>query len=339
LWYDQTGGFVTGVAVANMTAASASIPVTVRDDAGNVLATSTLPTLNAYGHTSFLLTDPAYFPATAGGRGTIELQVPAGGQIAALAFRAALGTLSTIPSLANSGSAGAPGTLATVGAMSHLATAGGWQTTFMLINMGTAASQTRLALFDDNGDPFATPLCLPQTSSSSAVQASEWDQPVAAGAALVVETCATGATSQEGWAQLQTNGNLTGFARFDWTTAQGLQEALVPLESRTPNSFVLWYDQTGGFVTGVAVANMTAASASIPVTVRDDAGNVLATSTLPTLNAYGHTSFLLTDAAYFPATAGKRGTIELQVPAGGQIGTLAFRAALGTLSTIPAMVK
>ena len=84
---------------------------------------------------------------------------------------------------------------------------------------------------------------------------------------------------------------------------------------------------------------MSASSANVAVTVRDDTGAVLASNTLATLSPYGHTAFLLTDPGYYPITAGKRGTIEFKVPAGGQIGTLAFRAALGTLSTIPAMVK
>jgi hypothetical protein len=41
-----------------------------------------------------------HYPATAQGRGTIEFDTPAGGQIATLAFRASTaGTLSTAPSM------------------------------------------------------------------------------------------------------------------------------------------------------------------------------------------------------------------------------------------------
>ena len=81
---------------------------------------------------------------------------------------------------------------------------------------------------------------------------------------------------------------------------------------------------------------MAAADASIAVTVRDDAGTVIATDNL-SVSAYGHKSFLVGDQ--YPAAASKRGTIEFRVPPGGQIATLAFRAALGTLSTIPSMAK
>jgi len=50
----------------------------------------------------------------------------------------------------------------------------------------------------------------------------------------------------------------------------------------------------------------------IAVTVRDDAGNLLVTNTLPTLNPYGHTSFMLADLADYPSTAGKIGTVEFK---------------------------
>jgi hypothetical protein len=116
-----------------------------------------------------------------------------------------------------------------------------------------------------------------------------------------------------------------------------VQEAVVPLESRSPSSFVLYYDQTGGFATGVAVANVVGQSASVAVTVRDDTGTAIGSETLP-FSSYGHIAYLLTD--HYPATAQGRGTIEFKTPPGGQIATLGLRAGLaGTLSTIPAMIK
>ncbi len=231
------------------------------------------------------------------------------------------------------------GSLTTIGAIPHMSIAGGWQTSIMLVNLGTSSAQARLNFFDDNGAAMLDPLSFPQAPLSGTFLAAQLERTIAPNAAVVIQTCGTGVNAFASWAQLQSNGSITAFARFTWNTGQGPQEAVVPLESRTPNSFVLWYDQSDGFVTGMAVANMAAASASVAVTVRDDTGTVLASSTLPTLNPYGHTSFLLTDPAYYPVTAGKRGTVEFKVPSGGQIATLAFRAALGTLSTVPAMVK
>ena len=58
-----------------------------------------------------------------------------------------------------------------------------------------------------------------------------------------------------GSAQLTTTGNISGFEIFRWTTFG--QEASVPLETRTPNSFVLVFDDTNGLTTGVALANLS----------------------------------------------------------------------------------
>jgi hypothetical protein len=227
--------------------------------------------------------------------------------------------------------------LTTVGAMPHVATAGGWQTAIMLINLGTATAQARLNFFDDSGAGVLEPVCFPQAPLGGTFLAQQLERTIAPGAAVVIQTCGAGDQAVSSWAQLQSNGGITGFARFNWTVGTGVQEAVVPLETRNPSSFVLWYDHTDGFATGMAVANMAAAAANVAVTVRDDTGAVLATDNLPFL-VHGHKAFMVGDK--YPATALKRGTVEFQVPAGGQIGTLAFRAsAAGTLSTIPSIAK
>ncbi|MGD0499380.1 MAG: hypothetical protein ABSC23_13190, partial [Bryobacteraceae bacterium] len=318
----------------NVTGAGGNVQATVRDDSGALVGTTKTLHLNAYGHQAFMLTD--HFAATGQKRGTIEFTPPAGGQIAPLAFRASTaGILSTIPSMIQPSAT--PDTMTTMGAMAHLATAGGWQTAVVLVNLGVTAAQARLSFFDDSGASLSLPLCFPQTPSASSVTAAELQQRIAPGAALVVQTCATGEIAIGSWAQLQSDGSVTGFARFNWTAGTGVQEAVVPLESRNPSSFVLWYDNAGGFGTGMALANVTGSGGNVLVTVRADSGAVVGTETLP-LSAYGHTAFMLTD--HCAATGQGRGTVEFQTPAGGQIAALAFRASTaGILSTIPATVK
>ncbi len=236
--------------------------------------------------------------------------------------------------------------MAFVGAMPHFADGGGWQTSIMLINNGTTTAQARLNFFDDNGASYVGPVCFPQAPLGGVFLAGQLERTIAPGAAVVVQTCSPGSAALGGWAQLQSNGGITAFARFTWAINGAVPEAVVPLESRTPNAFVLWFDQSDGSVTGIAVANVSAKSATIPVIVRDDTGAVIAQGSLPTsspdghtLNPDGHTAFGLTASTAFPVTAGKRGTVEFDVPTGGQIATLAFRATIGTLSTIPALVK
>jgi hypothetical protein len=252
------------------------------------------------------------------------------------AWRTATLTLAGLAFVAEQSSATVNG-LTPAGAMPQVATAGGWQTSIVLVNLGTTSAQARLNFFDDNGAAMLEPLCFPEAPLAGTFLAPQLERTVAPGAALLIQTCGTGVNGISSWAQLQSNGSITSFARFNWTMGAVAQEAVVPLESRNPSSFVLYYDQTGGFATGVALANAVGQSASVAVTVRDDTGAVIGSETL-SLPAYGHTAYMATD--HYPATAQGRGTIELKTPAGGQIATLAFRASTaGTLSTIPAMVK
>jgi hypothetical protein len=81
-----------------------------------------------------------------------------------------------------------------------------------------------------------------------------------------------------GSAQLTTSGNVSGFEIFRWTSFG--QEASVPLETRTPNSFVLVFDDTAGLTTGVALANQNAAPANVTAKIYDDAGALLQTTSI-----------------------------------------------------------
>jgi hypothetical protein len=89
---------------------------------------------------------------------------------------------------------------------------------------------------------------------------------------------------------------------------------------------LLVYDNTSDLSIGVALANVSGQPANVPVILRDDTGATLGTSMI-SLVADGHTIFLLADpTSGFPATAGKRGTVEFDTPAGGQISLVGLRA-------------
>ena len=143
-----------------------------------------------------------------------------------------------------------------------------------------------------------------------------------------------------GSAQLAAAGAVDGFAIFH--LIPGAQEAVVPLETRNANSYLLAFDNTGGVSLGVAVENVSSQPAVIPVVIRDDTGIVIGTPGATIfLAGNGHYSFVL--STLYPATAAKRGTIEFDTPAGGQISVLGIRTTpLGTtttLTTIPALAS
>ena len=90
-------------------------------------------------------------------------------------------------------------------------------------------------------------------------------QALAAGATLLVQS--SGAPLLlTGSARTSTTGNVGGFVIFRHNN----QEAVVPLESRNANVYILAFDNTNGTATGVAVDSVAAYPINIPVVVRDD---------------------------------------------------------------------
>jgi hypothetical protein len=335
LAFDNTAGLALGVALANISGQTASIPVIIRSDTGTVIsAPGTAISLVGNGHTSFVLADAVHgFPVTANIRGTIEFDTPTGGRISVLGLRFTPpnNALTTIPAIANVGTNG--------GSIAHLATGNGWQTTFVLVNVGSSAAQVNLKFFDDNGSPLSLPLSYPQIGGGSANVAPVVNQVLAAGATLIVESAApeSDPAPTVGSAQLTSNGNVGGFVIFRYNLDG--QEAVVPLENRNANAYILAFDNTGDISTGIAINSVATQVVNIPVTVRDVTGAQIATDTI-TLNPNGHLSFTLGSGKY-SATLGIRGTIEFDTPANAQIGVLGIRipAAAHTFTTLPALAK
>jgi len=333
LAFDNTGGVVLGVAVENVSALPAVIPIVIRDDTGTVIsAAGTTITLAGNGHTSFVVS--TQYPGTISLRGTIEFDTPAGGQIAVLGIRTTpLGTsntLTTIPPLANVGVTG--------GSIAHLTTGNGWQTTFVLVNTGASAATAHLKFFADTGSPLSLPLSFPQVTGGTSTDAATVDRLLPAGATLIVQSTKPLADPAPtiGSAQLTTDGNIGGFVIFRYNPNG--QEAVVPLESRTASAYVIAFDNTSNTATGIAINSVSAQAVNVPVVVRDSSGAQIATDSI-SLAANGHLSFTLATDKY-PSTGNIRGTIEFDTPAGTQMGALGIRIPVThTFTTLPALAR
>jgi len=95
--------------------------------------------------------------------------------------------------------------------------------------------------------------------------------------------------------------NVSGFVIFRYNT--NVQDAVVPLESRGENTYVIPFRQTSGTATGIAISAVSSGAVNVPVTLRSDTGAMLAPGTGSiTLAANAHTSFVL--SAFFPQTVG-----------------------------------
>ena len=78
------------------------------------------------------------------------------------------------------------GTVVYSGSMAHLASGGGWKTTIILTNNGSASAQARLNFFDENGLALMLPLTFPQglpSASNSTVNTT-----LSPGAEFIVES-------------------------------------------------------------------------------------------------------------------------------------------------------
>jgi hypothetical protein len=325
LAFDNTGALATGVALSVTFQQAQDVGVVIRDATGAQIGTDTI-TLPASGHTSFMLFQK--YPVTIGIRGTIQFTRGAAGQITVLGLRANGAALTTLPVLGNVGTSG--------GSISHVTYNGGFTSSIFVVNTGTSSAPFTLSFFGENGSPLSVPLLLPESGTSETTAA--LTNTLAPGAMLLIETQAQDAmTGVSGSAQLTTTGNISAFEIFRWTTFG--QEASVPLETRTPASYVLVFDNTGGLTTGVALANGSTAAAAVTVNIYDDLGTLLQTGTI-NLSGHAHTSFLLPDAARFPISANQRGLVEFVVPQGAQISAIGLRATgNGTLTTIPVLTR
>ncbi len=235
-----------------------------------------------------------------------------------------------------------------IGSLAHLAAQENWTTAFTLVDKGNSPATARLSFLGDAMDPsgngpLAVSLAFPQTAGVSLpLQAVSIDRTLAANSSLIVDTA--GAQTPPvlvGSAQLSASGAVDGFAIFHQIVTT--QEAVVPLETRNAPSYLLAFDNTNGLVMGVALVNVSAANAVIPVIIRDETGVVIsAPSASIALGGNGHVSFVLSDAASgFSVTANRRGTIEFDTPAGGQISVLGLRFTPpnNALTTIPALAN
>jgi M6 family metalloprotease-like protein len=331
LAFDNSGGVSTGVALANLASSPVIILLTFQDETGSAISGAQL-NLPAHGHASFMLADR--YPVTAGRRGIAVFITPDGGQISVLGLRAAptgagAFAMTTIPVLS--------GPAAGNGVLSQVVSGGGWQTTFVLVNIGTIPSQAQLSFFDGSGAPLSLPLAFPQPGAST--MASSITETLAGRSSVTIAAPDTG-TPLAGWAELTTSGDVGAVAILRYNPSG--QEAGVPLETRNANSYFLVFDNTGGVATGVAIANVSTAAANLSVVLRDDSGNLLGNA-LISLPPRGHASFMLTERYAF--TEGKRGTVEFDAPSGGQISLLGLRAAPAAsadsffLTTIPVLAQ
>jgi hypothetical protein len=290
--FDNTPGFATGVAFAVPGQQAATISGSFLDDTGAPIADASKVNVAKQGHDAEVMGGPTFFPATAGKRGAAHFS--AGTNIFGLGIRANGKAFTTIEALS--------GVTAATKVIAHIASGGGWKTTFLLVNTSAAAAQFTLDFFGNDGSAQPLPLDTGTTVSTLTGM-------IPAGGLHIVKATNTGAMTTSGWAQLTVTGPISGTAIFGLETAgQPDSEAAVPFVIAGSKELFMPFDYSAGYSTGIAFANPNPAVATVTVKFYDETGNKLGSGQVQIL-ANGHASAVL--VSLLASITGQRGLVFL----------------------------
>jgi hypothetical protein len=199
----------------------------------------------------------------------------------------------------------------------HFIDGADWQTAITVINLENYPTAFDVLFMQDNGSDLYAPIKGVGTFRGLHVT-------LGTAESLTFETAGTAPQLSSGWALLsQSNTDSVGMFAIFRQSPDGVQpqEAVVPAVNQFNSHFVLPFDNSGSFVTGVALANPTLNRVSIPVNIRDESGHII-DSQYFALGPYSHTAFVLPST--WTSTAGKRGTAEF-LTSGFGVGALGLR--------------
>jgi len=293
--FDETT-FDTAVAVLNPTSTDTTVSITVRDEQGSLIGTSSLP-LGAMKREAFLLRDRAELATMRGKRGSADFTVSSGAvSVLGLRFKG-LSFTSILPSTPGSSPAATK-------ALPQLAFGGGWYTAMYVHNTTDSGVSVPVSFFGADGAPLAIPSIGGSTTTVN----------LAAKGAAIIEAPNTGALTQ-GWIQVQAPDGVVGYGVFRQSVqGQNDQEGTVPFSSIASTTNTIVFDETS-FDTAVAALNPTSSDATLTITVRDDSGNQIGVVTRP-LAAKRRDAFLLRELAGLDGMRGKRGSADFTVSSG-----------------------
>lgn len=221
------------------------------------------------------------------------------------------------------------------GVLAHIAAGGGWTTVISLVNTSMSAVPVTINLRGEDGAPLTMPVTSTQQNVSQTVTTWSLNTVINPNATWFISAGEQMATTAVGWAEVVSSG-VNGFAIFRQSTVNGSSEGTVPLQTQFPSIMMVPYDNTNGFVTGLALANLALNGVTVMATMWDHAGVLLGSQPV-TLPGNGHTSFAFPDK--LPFTAGKRGMVRFESVGGGGLTGLGLRfSPFGTFTSVPTIM-
>ncbi|MGC4051965.1 MAG: hypothetical protein QM757_21705 [Paludibaculum sp.] len=159
---------------------------------------------------------------------------------------------------------------------------------------------------------------------------------LAARGAAVIEALDSGALTS-GWVQATVPDGVIGYGVFRQSVTDGrAQEAVVPLSGTTTATATMLFDENS-FVTAAALVNPSATAGTVTISVRNDLGTLLGTSTVD-LAAGGKQAVALRELAGLSSMAGQRGSIDFSA-SNGAVSVLGLRFSDTAFTSIPAVER
>jgi virginiamycin B lyase len=181
----------------------------------------------------------------------------------------------------------------------QIADGSSWKTLFQIVNLDQTSVSYSTQFWDDNGNP----LRLPILNGSTGVFAGT----LAPGGTAFAETPGASPMLAQGWAEVASTGRIGVLAIFR-QSVQGRPDSEGTITATPSGSQVfLPFDNTSGYVTGVAVAN-TSTTQPLSMSLLFQMSDGSQSRSTLTLSAHAHTAFVLT--SMFPSLAGLRGLIQ-----------------------------
>ncbi|MBI3693703.1 MAG: hypothetical protein HY238_02525 [Acidobacteria bacterium] len=203
----------------------------------------------------------------------------------------------------------------------HLASGGGFETTFQVLNLAAKPAQVEIWFFNDRGRPLPLPV---GTGNAIGFRGA-----LPADGRCDVSTVAGGPNTRSGYARVKsTPPNTVAVTTLIRRQAAGGPEfhAALPHGVRWTNQTTAPFVNWDGPVTALAQVNDTAAAQTLRITARGDGGWILCQATI-SLAPGEHQAFLLSDR--LPCTVEQRGLLEFETsnPQGVAAAILLFQGA------------
>src|ERR1022692_3307579 len=293
----EEANLVTAVAIVNPSSTATTVAVTLWDENGNTIGTSSVA-LQPNSKTAAALRSLPGLSGMVGKRGSARFSVSAG-SVAVLGLRFDGLAFTSIPT-----TTGASESSARSSVLPQFVFGGGWYSALYFTNLTGAAVSFPVNFVGDAGAPLTVP-----SLGGSTTQVK-----LAAYGTAIVEAPNVGSLVQ-GYAAFTLPSGVFGYGVFRQSVpGQSDQEAVVPLSDAGASSNTLTWDEMN-LVTAVAIVNPSSTAATVAVTLWDENGNTVGTSSVA-LPPNSKTAAALRSLPGPSGMVGKRGSARFSVSAG-----------------------